>query len=203
MLTTGSMSCSNNRNSSTNSFHRGTVGTFDQWSEAVGDTSYTFANLLPYFQRSVNFTPPNYTKRGPESQITFNASAFQPGAGPLHVSYTNYWQPLSQFIGSGFSKLGLKSINGFNTGNLIGFSEFTLTIDPSAGSRSSSETSFLQDAIQTSPSLHVYHRTLAKQILFSGNKTATGVRVATDSVEYTLQARKEVLVAAGVVSSAK
>ncbi|KAL9078893.1 MAG: hypothetical protein Q9157_002188 [Trypethelium eluteriae] len=182
-------------------YHRGPIGAFDQWSERVGDSDYSFANLLPYFQRSVNFTAPNYAKRGPASEITYDADAFNSSAGPLHVSYTNYWQPLSQFIKSGFSKLGLKPIRGFNSGQLIGFSEFTLTIDPSDGSRSSSETSFLQNAIRKSASLQIYHRTFAKKILFDGNKTAVGVLVTTDSVEYTLHARREVLVAAGAFRS--
>lgn len=30
----------------------------------VDDQSYTFSNLLPYFKKSIIFTPPNYAKRG-------------------------------------------------------------------------------------------------------------------------------------------
>ena len=96
--------------------------------------------------------------------------------------------------------LGLRNIAGLNSGNLLGFSEFTLSIDPQAATRSSSETSFLQDAIATS-SLQIYQQTLAKRILFDVNKTATGVKVATVGIEYTLSARKEVILAAGPVFS--
>lgn len=95
-------------------------------------------------------------------------------------------------------KLGLKNIAGLNSGSLLGFSEFTLSIDPQAGTRSSSETSFLQEAISSS-TLQVYQQTLAKRILFDDNKTATGVRVVTAGTEYTLSAKKEVILAAGAV----
>ena len=98
--------------------------------------------------------------------------------------------------------LGFRNIAGLNSGNLLGFSEFTLSIEPQAETRSSSETSFLQEAIFTS-SLQVYQQTLAKRILFNENKTATGVSVVTAGIEYTLSARKEVILAAGPVLSAQ
>ena len=87
-----------------------------------------------------------------------------------------------------------------NSGNLLGFSEFTLSIDPQAGTRSSSETSFLQDAISTS-TLQVYQQTLAKKILFDKNKTATGVKVITAGIGYRLFIRKEVILTAGPIYS--
>ena len=98
--------------------------------------------------------------------------------------------------------LGLRNIAGLNSGNLLGFSEFTLSIDPQAETRSSSETSFLQEAISTS-TLQIYQHTLAKRILFDENKTATGVKVSTAGIEYILSARKEVILAAGPVCSAQ
>ena len=30
-------------------YHRGTLGSYQQWADTVGDESYTFHNLLPYF----------------------------------------------------------------------------------------------------------------------------------------------------------
>ena len=74
-----------------------------------------------------------------------------------------------------------------------------MTVDPEAETRSSSETSFLQSAISSSPLFQIYQRTLAQRIIFNQNKTAVGVAVSTSGVPYTLSARKEVIVAAGVV----
>ena len=128
----------------------------------------------------------------------FNSSSFSPTGGPLQVSYTNFYQPISRYFKQAFLGLGFNDIAGLNSGSLLGFSEFTLTIDPKAETRSSSETSFLQEAL-SSTTLKVYQQTLAKKILFNENKTATGVRVETQGIGYVLSASKEVILAAGAV----
>ena len=71
------------------------------------------------------------------------------------------------------------------------------TIDPKDQTRSSSQSSFLNQAIN-STSIVVYHGTLAKKIIFDGNK-AGGVLVNTSGTEYILHANKEVVLYAGAV----
>ena len=142
------------------------MGTYQQWADLVGDDSYTFKNILPFFAKSPTFTPPNYAKRGAGGPVIFDANAFSSSGGPLQVSYSNFWQPLTDYVSSAFARLGLKPLLGFNSGKLLGFAEFTLTIDPYVQIRSSSETSFLQAAIENS-TLQVYKQTLAKKKSFS------------------------------------
>ena len=179
----------------------GTTGSYQKWADQIGDQSYTFDNILPYFEKSPQFTPPDYSKRGAGSELLYDSKAFSRSGGPLQVSYTNFYQPISAFVKRAFLSLGLTNIAGLNSGKLIGFSEFSLTIDPRAGTRSSSETSFLQDSIATS-TLQVYQRTLAQKVNFDKMNTATGVNVVTAGKEYTLSATKEVILAAGVVCRA-
>ncbi|KAL8725086.1 MAG: hypothetical protein Q9166_007580 [cf. Caloplaca sp. 2 TL-2023] len=181
-------------------YQRGTRGSYQQWANQVGDQSYAFEKVLAYFQKSPHFTPPNYAKRGPGSSLLYDPNAFTASGGPLQVSYTNFYQPISSFIKQALQKLGLKNIAGLNSGSLLGFSEFTLTVDPKTGTRSSSETSFLQDAIARSM-LQVYQKTVAKKIVFDNEKSARGVVVETGGVEYELSARKEVILSAGVVGA--
>lgn len=106
---------------------------------------------------------------------------------------------MTQYVSRAFAKLGLRPLKGFNSGQLLGFSEFTLTVDPQSQTRSSSETSFLQEAIKYSM-LQIYQQTLAQKILFHANKSIAGVSVMTDGVPYNLAAKKEVILAAGAVS---
>lgn len=179
----------------------GSSGSYQRWANQVGDQSYTFNNTLPYFRKSPHFTPPNYAKRGAGSDVLYDQTAFSSYGGPLQVSYSNFYQPVSSFIKQAFINLGLQNLAGLSSGKLLGFSEFTLTIDPLSGTRSSSETSFMQEAIASS-TLQVYQQTLAKNIVFDKNKTATGVSVVTAGTEYTLSATKEVILAAGVVCQA-
>lgn len=177
---------------------RGSVGAYRRWADIVGDESFTFSQLLPFFKKSPQFSPPNYKKRGAGTETTFDPTAFSQCGGPLQVSYPNFYQPFSAFIKRAFEKVGLKNINGLNSGNLEGFAEATVTVDPRATTRSSSETSFLQQALTTS-NLQVYQRTLAKKINFV-NKKAASVFVETAGKTYELLASKEIILSAGTVS---
>ena len=177
---------------------RGTKGSYQRWADEVDDQSFTFENLLPYFEKSANFTTPDYTKLPSGDNISHDATVFSPTGGPLQVSYSNYRQPITPFVSKSMASLNISLISGLNSGELLGYSRFTSTIDPADETRSSSETSFLRNAIATT-SLQIYHNTAAKRILFDANYTATGVEVTTNADSYVLSARKEVVLAAGVV----
>ena len=97
------------------------------------------------------------------------------------------------------TKSGLHVIEGLNSGVLDGYSAGTYTIDPRAEVRSSSEESFLQDAMDSTP-LKVYTNTLVHNVLFNQEKVATGVLVETNEGLYTISANKEVVVSSGTVS---
>ena len=178
---------------------RGTKGSYQRWADEVDDQSFTFENLLPFFQRSPKFTPPNYNKLSPGDNISYDASAFSPSGGPLQVSYNNYRPPITPSIEKSMASLGVNPIPGLSSGNLIGYSHVTSTIDPADETRSSSETAFLRSALSNS-SLQVYPHTAAQKIVFDANKKAVGVQVNQGGASYVLSATKEVIVAAGVVS---
>lgn len=181
---------------------RGPVGTYQQWANIVGDQSWIFSKILPYFQKSVIFTPPDLAKRRGGGAVFYDPAAFSPTGAPLHVSYTNYWAPIADFLRNAFISLGLKDIPGFNSGALIGYSEFTFSIDPSSATRSSSETAFLQESILR-PNLMLYPQSFANNILFDDNKNAIGVNLSTGGIPFTLSASKEVILSAGVVISSR
>lgn len=182
-------------------YNRGTTESFQKWADAVGDNSYTFDSVLPYYQKSVTFTPPNYSKRYTNTTLNYNPSAFDNSLqGPLQVSYSNWASPFASWCQKGLSALGIKPNNGFNDGSLFGSMWVSSTINPAGEIRSSSQTAFLDQAAQNS-SLHVYARTLAKRILFSRGKKATGVLVMSNNSTYTLSARKEVILSAGAFQS--
>jgi len=86
------------------------------------------------------------------------------------------------------------------SGTLFGSLYFLNTIDAKTQTKESSETGFLQPALRQG-NLTVYQSTLAKRILFGGNKTATGVLVETGGSQYTISARGEVILWAGVFGS--
>ncbi|KAL9616348.1 MAG: hypothetical protein Q9160_008768 [Pyrenula sp. 1 TL-2023] len=176
----------------------GTAGTYQKWATDVGDSSFTFPNFLQYFKKSPFLTPPNLSKLPSNSNISYDATAFGESGGPLQVSYSNFRLPFTPSIENAFLNVGLSSIPGLNSGNLIGFANATYSIDPATETRSSAETAFLRSAIEQNEPLTVYVQTSAKKLLFDGNKRATGVQVSSSGLSYTLSATKEVIAAAGV-----
>ncbi|KAG7009750.1 patulin synthase [Physcia stellaris] len=145
-------------------FHRSTKQAFRKWADEVGDPSYTFDKLLPYFKRSVNFQPPNNEIRSANATPLYKESAFSAKGGPLRVSYPNYANPYSSWAKLALKELGLKERQDFMSGGLLGYQYTAQSLD-------------------------------------RDKKHATGVLVNTGGVEYTLSARKEVIVSAGAFRS--
>ena len=184
---------------------RPTVGSLQRWADEVDDQSFTWDAMLPFYRKSCNFTSFN--------KALYNATIFpqdpawfEANGGPLHVSFSNYADAFGSWAQKGFTAVGMEITNGLNGGVLNGSAFSTLTIDPRNGYRSSSESSFLQSALQNGTSPIVYKNSLARKILFQNN-TAFGVNVTTAGpygvppIDYTLTARKEVIVSAGAFQS--
>lgn len=166
----------------------------------MGDPSYTFDNLLPFFQRSVHFNLPNTSTTPSNVSLPYNASYFSNTGGPLQVSFPGYFNAITSWLGNAFSDLGFPRLPGFSDGRLFGWSYFTYTVDPTSQTRSSSETSFLREALQETTNLNFYKSTLVKKILLNGCHNAVGVLVNTAGIEYTISATREVILSAGAVS---
>jgi choline dehydrogenase-like flavoprotein len=172
----------------------------EQWATTVNDSSYTFDKVLPYYKKSVHFTPPNTKTRFANATTGFDASAYDPNGEPLEVSYANYAMPFSTWMSRGMEAIGLNETQDFNLGSLMGAQYCASTINPKDETRSSSQTSFL--ASVKAPSLTTYSNTLAKKVLFDKNKKATGVQVKGPlGNTFTLTAKKEVVISGGAFQS--
>jgi choline dehydrogenase len=181
-------------------YQRGTKASYQRWADLTADQSYTFENLLPYFEKAIKFTPPNNEKRFANGTPEYDPTVMGDGSGPLSVTYSNYVQAFGTWATKGLEAIGLPIVPGFQSGNLSGQSYCMFTINATTMTRDSSETSFLRRALEY-PNYKVYPLTMAKQILFDANKKARGVIVDTQGIKYTLSATKEVIVSAGVFGS--
>ncbi|KUL88731.1 hypothetical protein ZTR_05123 [Talaromyces verruculosus] len=180
-------------------FNRPSKGAYQLWADKVGDNAYTWDNMLPFLERSVNFSI-NAEHRPANATPLYNASLFSSTGGPLHVSYPGYVYPIATYGKDAFSTLGLEEIPGFTTGYMQGYGYWQYTIDPSTGLRSSSEASFLAQALGR-PNLTVYVNSMARNIVFNGTQ-AVGVNITNYGQQpFTLIARKEVIVSAGLYNS--
>lgn len=182
-----------------NAYHRGTKGSYEKWAEDVGDDSYKWEHVLPYFEKSINFTPPADT-RFPNATPKYDTSTLQ-GSGPLSLTYGAYAWAFGTWGKLALAAVGIPEINGFTSGDLIGSSNQLLTIDATEQIRDSAETSFLRKLGLPNPNLIVYPNTLATKILFDGKKKAIGVDIDFGGRNYTLNATQEVIVSAGAFQS--
>jgi len=188
----------------TMAYTRSTVGAYQRWADVVGDQSYAFPNLLQYFIKSAHLTPPDLQKRNtPNATVLYDPSAFNNNeGGPLQVSWGNWVDPTQTWFARALQAVGLPlSPTGLNSGILSGFGGWTTsTISPDDAQRSSSQTSYLNQAIEKT-GIIVYVHTQATKILFDASKKASAVAVSTQGLEYTLSANKEIIVSAGVFHS--
>lgn len=184
-------------------YNRGTVGTFAKWANLVGDSSWNWDGVYPYYRKSPHFKPANSNLRAPNASVGLvddTASFANPG-GPLQVGYPNFAQPWSSFFPKGFEEVGIPFLEqGISSGHLDGYASVTLTIDSTEQTRSSSETSFLREAL-AGTDIVVYTHALAKQIIFDQNKRATSVLVDVAGMQFQINATREIILSAGVFQS--
>lgn len=191
----------------TMSYQRGSRSSYQRLADISGDEDWAFDNLLKYFKKSVHLTPPNVEKRNStNATVVYDESVFDPSGGPLQVSWNNWVDPTLTWLAKTIQQAGVSlSSEGFSSGNLVGHGAWVpSTIDPKNAFRSSSESSYLREAIAEGRQLTVYTHTQATKILFDESSDvpkAIGVTVDTHGAKYTLSATNELIVSAGVFHS--
>jgi len=179
-------------------YHGATKQSMEMWANTVGDNDYLWDNFAKYYVKSTHLTPPD-TEARINATTLYNAASSGTN-GPLSVTWARYSHAFSTWCEKALTELGLKPINGFMDGSLIGYAYQLLAVDEKKRTRASSETHYLQPALSRD-NIYVFPSTMAKNIVFDENKTATGVSVDTMGKKYFLTAKKEVIVSAGAFQS--
>ena len=150
-----------------------TIGSMQKWADEVGDHSYLWQNILPFYEKSTNVSIPDPSKRYQNSTVVVNSSSLLPPGGPLHVSWPNFVNILYTF-GNVLTRAAGLPVNrdAMLGGSIVGGAWVPGTINPTNAHRSSSQTSFLDKAIDTT-SLKIYIQTLATRVIFKNNTTTS------------------------------
>jgi choline dehydrogenase len=189
----------------TQAYHRANKGAYQRWANLVGDQSYTFDNLLPFFKMSSTLLPPDLEKRNASNAtVYYDPKAFDNRLnGPLQVSWANWVDPAQSWLVRALQAVGMNlSKEGFSSGTLNGGAWIPTTIDPERATRSTSKSSYLDPLIRKGASQPtIYLRSQASNILFDRHNRATGVVVTTMGRTYVLSAKKEIILSAGVFHS--
>jgi 4-pyridoxate dehydrogenase len=171
--------------SSTNAmaYVRGHRLDYDRWALLTGDAGWRYDAVLPYFRR--------------QERWEGGASTYRGAAGPLSVRTCGYKDPLLEAYAEAGAAAGHGWSDDYNGAVQDGFSRLQMTIGN--GRRCSTATAYLRPALRRR-NLTVRVRALASRILIDAHR-ATGVEYRHDGATHSVRARREVILAGGVINT--
>lgn len=181
--------------------NRGAAEDYDAW-EKLGNPEWGWEGLLPYFKKSVTFTPPGRMLQE-EYGMTYDVDAAYGGKGPIHLSYPEWAWPGQKVQMAGWKELGIENTTEGAGGDAFGMFWIPRAQDPKEQTRSYAVTGHLDPALQRENfDLLPGHR--VNQIMLSRDNRAEGVMIQRrgGSNISIVRASKEVIVAAGLHSPA-
>lgn len=168
-------------------YNRGHQDDFNDWL-ALGNPGWGFDDVLPYFKKS---------ERVGIKQL--KSSPFRGTEGYLDVQHSPYKSKLlNAFLKTG-NQMGYQ-VNDPNGEEMLGFSQVQATMRN--GRRSSASKAYLTPAVRSRRNLQVLTKSWVTKILIHPEtKMAYGVEFVKDKKRYQVKATKEVILAAGAISS--
>ena len=166
---------------------RGHAKDYDRWAE-MGADGWAYADVLPYFKRMENWHSGGHGG-DPEWRGT---------DGPLHVTRGKRENPLYHAFVEAGAQAGYEITSDYNGEKQEGFGPFEQTVW--RGRRWSAANAYLKPALKRSNCQLV--RALARRVTIKDGR-ATGVEIRVGGRIDTLQARKEVILAASSLNTPK
>ncbi|KAL4745615.1 hypothetical protein BDW72DRAFT_211149 [Aspergillus terricola var. indicus] len=187
-------------------FDRGSPGDYNLWGEIIGDSTWSWEGLLPYFRKSETFTPPTEAQQQ-EFGISFDM-AVHGTTGPLQSSYPPFISETSKAFINALRQLRIP-IQRDGTANAIGGFWNPNSLDPVTRERSYARTTF-HEAAKSRLNYHVLPQTLVTKLTsdLSAVEYITGYSPDQTTAPSNAQvsrvgARKEIIMAAGGVHTPK
>ena len=177
--------------------NRGAAEDYDAW-ERLGNPGWGWKGILPYFKKSVTFTPPGEMLRE-EYGTTYNTESAYGGTGPIHLSFPEWSWPAQKIQMAGWQELGIENSQEGAGGNAVGVFWVPRSQHPSDQSRSYAVSGYLDPALQRNNfDLLPGHK--VNQILLSRQHRAQGVLVQKRGghANEVILATREVILAAGL-----
>jgi choline dehydrogenase len=164
-------------------YSRGHPSDFDHWA-AAGNPGWDFSSVLEYFKRSEHF------EAGGDP-------AFRGASGPLGVAHLRSPSPLNELFLTACEASGIPRTPDYNGARQEGAGH--AQVMQRNGERCSAAAAYLNPNL-VRPNLALMTRARVQSIAFSGRR-AVGVNFLVGSEARTINARREVLLAAGAFGS--
>jgi 4-pyridoxate dehydrogenase len=162
---------------------RGHRGDYDRWA-ASGLEQWSYAHVLPYFQRQESWEG--------------GASQYRGGDGPLTTQLTRFTDPLVEAYAEAGASAGHRWTGDYNGREQEGFSRWQSTIRN--GRRCSAALAYLKPAMGRA-NLRIEVGALATRVLFDRNRAVGVEYLAQNGTTARVHATREVILAGGVINS--
>jgi len=162
---------------------RGHKSDYDQWA-ALGNTGWSYADVLPYFKRSED-----------NSELD---GEYHGKGGPLHVSGLRSDNPVRETFLQAAREAQFRIREDFNAEDHEGLGVYQVT--QKNGERWSAARGYIHPFMGKRGNLKVETRAHATRILFEG-KRAVGVEYIQNGERKVAKARREVILAGGAINS--
>jgi len=162
---------------------RGHRWDYDHWA-SLGNTGWSFADVLPYFKRA-------------ENNADFDGD-YHGKQGPLHVNRLRTENPIRGIFLQAAQEAQFRTRDDFNAEDHEGLGSYQVT--QKNGERWSAARAYVQPHLKSRANLRVETQTHVTRILFEG-KRAVGVEYLSGKEVKQLRARREVILAAGAFQS--
>ncbi|ADV11169.1 GMC family oxidoreductase [Mesorhizobium ciceri] len=170
--------------SSTNAmaYVRGNRGDYDRWA-ASGLTDWSFDKVLPYFKK--------------QERWEAGESRYRGGGGPLNTQFCRYKDELIDAFATASRDAGYPQTDDYNGAIQEGFGRLQMTI--ANGRRCSTATAYLRPAMRRG-NVKVLTGAMATKILLRDGRAA-GIAYTRGGASHEVLARREVLLAGGVINT--
>jgi choline dehydrogenase-like flavoprotein len=158
---------------------RGHRTDYDHWA-SLGNTGWSYADVLPYFKRS-------------EDNADFDG-AYHGKGGPLHVNKLRSDNPVQEMFLQAAREAQFRVRDDFNAEEQEGLGTYQVT--QQNGERWSAARGYIHPHLGRRANLHVETKAQATRILFE-NKRAVGVEYRQDKQTKQIRARREVILSSG------
>jgi len=166
-------------------YMRGHRSDYDDWA-AMGNPGWSYKEVLPYFKKAEN----NQSHQ----------DEFHGNDGPLWVEELRTDNPYHDIVKQACKESGLPFNPDFNGASQEGYNSVQVMMKN--GERHHTGKAYILPHLDSRDNLKMYCDTECTRIIFEGNK-AVAVEVINNGKKRTIRARKEVIIAAGGILSAK
>lgn len=163
---------------------RGQAADYDAWGN-LGAIGWSWADVAPYFRQAETYASGGDALRG--------------DAGPLRVEEVRQRDPTSDAVLAAFAEIGVPLNPDYNGADQTGACYYQTTV--ADGRRCSAADAYLRPILHRQ-NLTVITEAQCHRVLFEGRR-ASGVQLDRAGQSMTIEARKEVILAAGAYHSPK